>query len=93
MQITTEAGAPEDWGGILDGAEGATFCHLPGWRRIMEEIMGHQYLFLSARSNAGELLGGPVTRPGRTRGAGRAGSAHRHRRRAECGPRGQSIGD
>ena len=63
MQITTEAGAPEDWGKILDGAQGATFCHLPGWRRVMGEIMGHQYLFLAARSSAGELLGGlPLVR-------------------------------
>ena len=63
MQVTTEASAPEDWGEILAGAEGATFCHLPGWRWVMEEIMGHEYLFLSARSRDGKLLGGlPLVR-------------------------------
>ena len=63
MQVTTEAGAPEDWGEILARAEGATFCHLPGWRRVMEGIMGHEYLFLSVRSRDGKLLGGlPLVR-------------------------------
>ncbi len=63
MQVTTHAGAPEDWNDVLRDAEGATFCHLPGWRRVMEEIMGHQYVFLAARSRAGELLGGlPLVR-------------------------------
>ena len=47
MQVATEAGAPEDWGDVLTEAEGATFCHLPGWRRIMEGPMGHEYLFLA----------------------------------------------
>ncbi len=63
MQVAIEAGAPEDWGDVLTEAEGATFCHLPGWRRVMEEVMGHEYLFLSARSRDGKLLGGlPLVR-------------------------------
>ena len=63
MQVTTEAGAPQDWGEILARAEGATFCHLPGWRRVMEGAMGHEYLFLSARAGDGRLLGGlPLVR-------------------------------
>lgn len=63
LQVDTETCAPKDWDEVLAGAEGATFCHLPGWRRIMEEIMGHEYLFLSARSGDGKLLGGlPLVR-------------------------------
>ncbi|MFV2008126.1 MAG: FemAB family XrtA/PEP-CTERM system-associated protein [Longimicrobiales bacterium] len=63
VRVTTEASAPEAWHRILKEAEGATFCHLPGWRQVMEGTMGHEYLFLAARSEEGELLGGlPLVR-------------------------------
>jgi serine/alanine adding enzyme len=63
LRITSEVGAPEDWGEVLAGSEGASFCHLPGWRRVMEEVMGHEYIFLAARSGTGELVGGlPLVR-------------------------------
>ena len=63
VQVTTETRAPEGWHRILKEAEGATFCHLPGWRQVMEGAMGHEYLFLAARSEEGALLGGlPLVR-------------------------------
>ena len=63
VQVTTEASPSEDWSDVLREAEGATFCHLPGWRRVMEGPMGHEYLFLAARSRHGKLLGGlPLVR-------------------------------
>lgn len=63
VQVTTETRPPEGWHRILKEAEGATFCHLPGWRQVMEGAMGHEYLFLAARSEEGELLGGlPLVR-------------------------------
>ena len=63
IHVTTEANTPEDWRDVLTEAEGATFCHLPGWRQVMEGPMGHEYLFLSARSREGKLMGGlPLVR-------------------------------
>ena len=63
MQVTAQAEAPREWQDVLASAEGATFCHLPGWRRVMEETLGHEYIFLAARSNTGELVGGlPLVR-------------------------------
>jgi FemAB-related protein (PEP-CTERM system-associated) len=36
---------------------GGSFCHLTGWRRIMEASVGHETHYLSARNESGSLVG------------------------------------
>jgi FemAB-related protein (PEP-CTERM system-associated) len=36
---------------------GGSFCHLSGWRRIMEEVLGHETQYLCARTESGSMTG------------------------------------
>jgi FemAB-related protein (PEP-CTERM system-associated) len=46
-----------EWEAYVRRAPGATFFHLPGWRRVVETTFGHRSLYLTARRGE-ELVGG-----------------------------------
>jgi FemAB-related protein (PEP-CTERM system-associated) len=43
------AGGEAEWETYVRHAPGATFFHLPGWRRVVEGSFGHRSLYLTAR--------------------------------------------
>jgi len=59
MTITVErfTGSPPDWDTFVLAADGATHCHLWGWKSIVERELGHECIYLAARSSDGQLAG------------------------------------
>lgn len=45
-----------EWDALVENA-GGTFCHVSAWRKIMEDVFGHETHYLVARDNDGELKG------------------------------------
>lgn len=58
-ELTVEPfeGTAEEWNDLLGRFQGATFCHLHGWRRVMEDALGHESYWWVARGPAGEVGG------------------------------------
>ncbi len=50
-----ESAAP--WDRFVSAAADSTFCHLYGWKSIMEEVLGHEGLYLAAVDEAHEWHG------------------------------------
>ncbi len=48
--------APE-WDAFVRAQPGSTFCHLHGWRPVVEEIFGHEARYVMARTKEGRLRG------------------------------------
>lgn len=59
MTCTVErfADSPAEWDAFVRFAEGGTHCHLWGWKSVIERVLGHQCLYLAARSSEGRLVG------------------------------------
>lgn len=57
--VSTSAfdGAAHEWDTFVRRTEGSTHAHLYGWRALMEEVFGHECLYLAARDSSGELAG------------------------------------
>jgi FemAB-related protein (PEP-CTERM system-associated) len=45
-------GEEQEWEAHVRRAPGATFFHLPGWRRVVENTFGHRSCYLAARRGA-----------------------------------------
>lgn len=52
------AGAPADWDAFVRAQAGWTHFHLHGWKRVIEDVFGHECLYLSARDGAGQPIAG-----------------------------------
>jgi serine/alanine adding enzyme len=48
--------APEGWDELARASTGSSHHHLYGWRRIMEDVLGHECVYLAA-SEDGKLVG------------------------------------
>ena len=51
------AGESAEWDAFGAGRRGWTAYHGYRWKRIMEEVMGHECPYLAARDSAGQLSG------------------------------------
>lgn len=49
---------PPDWDALVEGSPEATFCHLPGWKTILQDDFGHAFMWLTARRQDGTLEAG-----------------------------------
>jgi FemAB-related protein (PEP-CTERM system-associated) len=47
----------DEWDAFVRTAEGASFCHLSGWARIMSGAMGHRVRGIVARDGNDEIVG------------------------------------
>ena len=43
-------GEEDDWDRFVTSSPSGTFCHLTGWRTMVERVLGHRSIFLVARS-------------------------------------------
>ena len=50
-------GAPGQWDAFVRGREGWTLFHLYGWKAVVEQVFGHECLYLAARDETGALAG------------------------------------
>ena len=46
-----------EWDGLVERADGSTFCHLAGWGEILTDVLGHEWVPLSVRAPDGQLSG------------------------------------
>ncbi len=49
------------WDAYVRNAPNATFCHLSGWKRVIEEVFGHRTYYLIARQGAAVVGVLPLT--------------------------------
>ena len=49
--------AGEDWDALVRASSGWTHFHLYGWRSVIEDVFGHECLYLAARESGGRLAG------------------------------------
>lgn len=58
-RLTIDAfdGEASEWDARLDHLEGSTFCHLHGWRDVMEDALGHDTFWWVARGPDGLVEG------------------------------------
>ena len=57
LSITAPSGDSADWDDFVRATEGATFCHLYGWRGILSDVLGRKPHYLAARDEAGAIRG------------------------------------
>jgi FemAB-related protein (PEP-CTERM system-associated) len=55
--ISRLAAPPAAWDEFVAQAEGATYCHLAGWGRVMEAVFGHESIYLIAEDGSGAWRG------------------------------------
>ena len=58
LRVERLGAPPPDWDDLIARSSLANFCHLAGWREVMEETLGHEYVALAAREPGGELVAG-----------------------------------
>ncbi len=49
--------ADDEWDAYVSSAPGSTFCHLAGWRTVMTDGLGHQWMPLVAKDGDGSWQG------------------------------------
>jgi FemAB-related protein (PEP-CTERM system-associated) len=59
LHIAPFAADPREWDGFVRGADARarTHCHLWGWKAVIEQVLGHDCVYLAARDDAGTLAG------------------------------------
>jgi len=57
LRISRLAAPPAAWDDFVGQAEDATYCHLAGWSRVMEEVFGHESIYLIAEDDSGAWRG------------------------------------
>lgn len=51
------AAAEQEWDAFVEATPHGTFCHLSGWRHVLEKVMRHRTTYLVARPAAGAISG------------------------------------
>ena len=57
ISVSESNGQDAAWDHFVEQAEGATFCHLAGWRSIMTGVLGHTCTYLVATDESGAWQG------------------------------------
>ena len=57
LSVEVFSGSPAEWDEFVRSSEGWTHCHLWGWRAVMQQALGHETLYLGARTSVGQLDG------------------------------------
>jgi len=57
MSLAPLDGSLSMWDAFAAAAPGGTFCHLAGWRAVMENVLGHECLYTVACDDAGAWRG------------------------------------
>jgi FemAB-related protein (PEP-CTERM system-associated) len=57
MHVARFTGAPHEWDAFVRSAPGWTHFHLVGWKTVIEQVFGHECVYLAAREDTGRLAG------------------------------------
>ncbi len=57
MEVRSFTGDASAWDAAVASLDGSTFCHLAGWRRVMEDQLGHQVWWWAAEDPTGVCRG------------------------------------
>lgn len=57
LRVRPFTGAGGAWDEFVTGSPGWSPCHLWGWKELLEDLYGHQCLYLAAEDAAGDLRG------------------------------------
>ncbi len=57
IEVTRFHGTPAEWDAFARQQAGFTHFHLHGWKRVMEEALGHETTYLCARRQTGPIEG------------------------------------
>src|SRR6266480_5704063 len=57
IRVEHFAGTEEEWDGFAVAQNGYTHFHRLRWRALIEEVFGHECLYLAARDSDGSLIG------------------------------------
>lgn len=57
LSVVPFSGSPEEWDRAVTGLEGSTFCHLAGWRPVMQDALDHEAWWWSAVDEHGACQG------------------------------------
>lgn len=57
LVVEPYAGSPAEWDAFVEASAGGTFCHLMGWRGVLERDLGNRMIPLCARDATGALVG------------------------------------
>lgn len=57
LRIESFQGDAEEWDASVRAFDDATFCHLYGWRAVMEDALGHETHWWTAVDSSGEVRG------------------------------------
>ena len=57
LRISRLAGPAAAWDKFVGEAQGATHCHLAGWSRVMQDVFGHESVYLVAEDESGAWRG------------------------------------
>lgn len=52
------AGTPDAWNSFAAAQAGGTFCHWYGWKKVIEQVFGHECRYLGAYQGEGDTLAG-----------------------------------
>lgn len=57
LRVESFQGDAEEWDASVRSFEDGTFCHLYGWRAVMEDALGHETFWWTAVDAGGEVRG------------------------------------
>jgi serine/alanine adding enzyme len=57
LQVLELGGEAAEWDRFVSCADGSTFCHLAGWREVMEDVLGHRCRYAVAVDGEGAWRG------------------------------------
>lgn len=57
MHVESFTGPPAEWDACVQNSAGWTHFHRWGWKGVIEEVFGHECLYLAARDPAGQVAG------------------------------------
>ncbi len=55
--VAVYAGDGAEWDAYVRSQPASTHCHVHGWRGVMEEVFGHECVYLVARDRSGRIEG------------------------------------
>ena len=56
LTVATFSGSDAEWDEVVGALPGANFCHLSGWRHVVEDVLGHEVTWLSASNGEGTVV-------------------------------------
>src|SRR5690606_3205281 len=57
VRVERFQGAAADWDAVVAAQAGTTHCHAAAWREVIEDVLGHECVYLRACDDDGRSIG------------------------------------